>query len=132
MTPYQRAALGCRLAALAATGGVAAAATEQQWVPAAGLLWGGFLLAFVGGCCQQAHLSIRATHERARRAALTDTTTLDIPVPCCSVWRHTGGALHDPTCTRPAAARRDDYRLNATTANAFDEITAHFDDQHPA
>ncbi|MEU1275291.1 hypothetical protein [Streptomyces sp. NPDC005799] len=98
----------------------------------ASLLWGAFVLAVLGGRCQEIHLTNRALHERARRAAHTDAATLAKPVPCCSFWRHSGRKVHGPECTRPARFRRDDYRLDPASAAAFTEITAHFDDRSPA
>ncbi|MFC8520777.1 hypothetical protein [Streptomyces sp. NPDC057257] len=132
MTPYQSTALGCRLAALAATGSGVWAWAQEEWVPLACLGWSAVVLVLIGGRCQSAHLTVRATHERARRAARTDPAVLACtPVPCCSVWRHTDGALHDPACTHPAAASHS-YRLDPGTAAAFEDITAHFDDRSPA
>lgn len=132
MTPHQRNAHAFRLAALAATCHAGWLATRHDWTGAGFLVWGAFTLLFLGARCHTAHHAIRARHERARRAAHADPQALGVPVPCCSFWKHSGREVHAPDCTRPAAARRDDYRLDSASAAAFEEITAHYDDRSPA
>lgn len=132
MTRYQATAMAFRLAALAAAGSGVWAWAREEWVPLACWGWSAVVLVLIGGRCQSAHLTVRAKHELAQRAARTDAAVLGVPVPCCSFWRHSGGEVHGPDCTRPAAARHDDYRLDPGTAAAFEEITARFDGRHPA
>ncbi|MEU1478929.1 hypothetical protein [Streptomyces sp. NPDC005760] len=132
MTTYQRVALACRTAALAAAGGTVWTVTRHEWVPAGFLAWGVFFLVFLGGRCQKVHVVDRARHERARRAACTDAAVLAAPLPCCSFWRHSGGAVHGPDCTRPPEARyvRDGLPLDDAETAAFDAITAHTPKEH--
>ncbi|WP_327403859.1 hypothetical protein OG194_29760 [Streptomyces sp. NBC_01288] len=129
MTPHQRTALGCRIASVALAVSTYWMATEQEWLLSFGLLSGSASLALVGGRCQALHFAERARHQRARRAA---TGSAELPVPCCSFWRHSDGAVHGPDCTRPQAARRDGYRLDSRSRAAFDEITARYDDRSSA
>lgn len=128
MTPAQRSALACRLAALAAAGTAVWMGVRGEWILPASLAWGAFLLLFLGGRFQSAHLSDRARHERAQRAMAADSKTLGAPIPCCSFWRHSGGQVHGPDCTRPAAAQHDGYRSDPSTAAAFEEITSRLGD----
>jgi len=128
VTPYQRTALACRLAAAATAGSAIWTATHREWALMSVLAWGSCFLTFLAGRCQKAHHTDRARHESARRAAHADSITLTTPVPCCSFWRHSDGAVHGPDCTRPPAARHDDYRLDPATATAFEEIATRFEE----
>ena len=125
MTPHQRTALGCRIASVALAVSTYWMATSQEWLLSFALLSGSASLALVGGRCQALHFAERARHEQARHAA---TGSTELPVPCCSFWRHSNGAVHGPNCTRPKARLRDDHRSDADTRAAFDEITARYDD----
>ncbi|MFI1723890.1 hypothetical protein [Streptomyces sp. NPDC020489] len=130
MTAWQRAALSCRLTALSASIGAVWLSTHDNWIPAASLCWGALVLAVVGGRCQHAHLFDQARHERARRAAAADSKTLNVPIPCCSYWRHSGGTVHGPDCARPPEARyvmRNGQPLDEVERAAFDAITASLD-----
>lgn len=114
MTPHQRAALAFRLAAVAAAATAGWMGFRHEWILTGFLAWGVFFLVFLGGRCQRVHLVDQARHQRARRAAHTDPASLAVPLPCCSFWRHSGGAVHGPDCTRPPEARyvRDGLPLN--------------------
>jgi hypothetical protein len=126
VTPYQRTALACRLAAAASAGSTIWTVTRHERILTTALAWGAVFLMFLGGRCQKVHLADRARHEQARRAAHADSIAL--AAPCCSFWRHSDGAVHGPDCTRPPAVRHDDYRLDPAMAATFEEITGHFDE----
>lgn len=130
MTAWQRSALCCRMAALAAALGAGWLATRDYWVPAGALGWGVLMLAFLGGRCHKAHLTDQATNERARRAARADSLILAEPVPCCSFWKHSDGEVHGPDCTRPPEARyvRAPRPRQEDEAAAFEEIIARLGD----
>lgn len=66
------------------------------------------LLAWCERCLRADHRRQLARHKQARRAAILDSEApADLPDPCCSFWGHSGGEVHGPDCTRPAAARLD-------------------------
>lgn len=132
MTPHRRAALAFRAGALVAAGTAVWMGLRHEWILTAALAYGVFLLLFLGGRCQKVHLVDRARHERARRAALTDAAVLAAPLPCCSFWRHSGGAVHGPDCTRPPEARyvRDGLPLDDAETAAFDALTGHTPKEH--
>lgn len=130
MTPAQRSALVCRLAALAAAGTAVWVGARREWIPLLFLAWGAFFLLFLGGRFQSAHLFDQARHDRARRAVTADDEALAVPIPCCSFWRHSGGAVHGPDCTRPPEARyvmRNGRPLDEVETAAFDAITTSLD-----
>lgn len=91
----------------------------------------GFYGALVLGYCQRRlvadHRRQSKRREQARRAAILDETALkaaDVPIPCCSYWRHSEGKVHGPDCTRPPLPRRDTARLTRSERTAFEEITS--------
>ncbi|WP_406157703.1 hypothetical protein [Streptomyces canus] len=127
MTTYQRVATACRMAAVAAVGAAVWTGLRHEWILAAVLAYGSGWLVVLGGLCHRVHLVDQTRHEQARRAANTDPATLSAPLPCCSFWRHSGGAVHGRDCTRPPDARfvRDGLPLDDAETAAFDAITAH-------
>jgi hypothetical protein len=129
MTTHQRIALACRTTALAAVGATVWMATRHEWALFGALAWGAFMLAFIGGRCQKAHLVDKVRHERARRAAHTDQAALSLPAPCCSFWKHSSGKVHGANCPLPPAARyfRDGRPLDERETAAFDAMTASLD-----
>jgi hypothetical protein len=133
MTPHQRMALACRLAATIAAASTMRMGLRHEWALTVALAWAVFMLVFVGGRCQRVHLVDQARHERARRAAHTDPGTLTVPLPCCSFWKHSGGAVHGADCTRPPETRyvRDGQPLDERETAAFDAITASLDSSGP-
>ncbi|MFF7949100.1 hypothetical protein [Streptomyces griseorubiginosus] len=54
------------------------------------------------------------------------------PPTCCQISKHSNGQAHGAGCTRPPLPRRDTYRLTETERDAFEEITAGFDDRSAA
>jgi hypothetical protein len=121
-----RTATTLHLGALALATCAAWSAWKHQWLPAAGLAYGAFLLACLAAARNQHDRAVRTRHEQARRAAALDDQTLaDVPVPCCSFWRHSEGKVHGPGCTRPPLPRRDTIRLTDREQAVFEEIVAH-------
>lgn len=124
-------ARGCHCTALALTAAAAVFAWHEHWTAGGILAYVAFVLVLLG-CGINAHdRSVRASHERARRAAAVDARTLPVPVPCCSFWLHSDGDVHGPDCRRPPLPRRDG-RLDPAERAVFEEITAHFDDRSAA
>ncbi|MFJ8538136.1 hypothetical protein [Streptomyces sp. NPDC093591] len=107
-------------------------ATQPSWLCVFGFYGSAFFL-WLARCHYAEDRHTRARHERARRAAIVDALLLgQTPVPCCSFWRNSDGAVHGPDCTQPPYARRDDYRLDDTDRAAWQEIAAHWDDRSAA
>jgi hypothetical protein len=108
-------------------------ASQHQWTPAVFLGWGAFLLLVLAAGARHHDRTVRARHEKARRAARLDDQTLAAPPPaCCQIGKHSNGQAHGPDCTRPPLARRDTYRLTPGEQAAFEELTAGFDDRSAA
>ena len=124
----------CLTAAALCAGTGAYFATQHSWL----CLPGFYTAAFLAWCGSRLHAEHRRQmvwHERARRTAALDEQALNqtsAPTLCCSFWQHSDGEVHGPGCTRPSYARYDDYRLDPGAAAAFEEISAHFDDQEAA
>jgi len=128
-----RPATTLQLGALALTAGAAWSGWEHNWFPMAALAYGAFLLLVLAAGRKHHDQTVRARHEQARRAArLDDETLAEVPPPCCQFWKHSEGKAHGANCTRPPLARRDTYRLTPTERDAFEEITAGFDDRSVA
>lgn len=126
MTPALRTARACRIAAAGLSACAAYSATHHWLYALPGVISASVLLA-VADSYNSEDRRIRARHEQLRRAALADKQQL--PVPCCSFWRNSGGQVHGPNCTRPPAARtpRHGAPLDDHERAAFDKITAHYD-----
>lgn len=98
MTPHLRYARGLTAAATLSSGTAAYLATTSTplWsLPAV------YVAALLAWCAQREyafHRRILVGHEQARRAAYGQE--LDEPVPCCSFWEHSDGAVHGPGCER--------------------------------
>lgn len=91
----------------------------------------GLAVAAIGLLLVGEHLARRARREQAiasRLAALGHALPAR-PVPCCSFWRHSDGAVHGPDCSRPPAERfvHRDVRLTDAERAAFAEITRRYD-----
>lgn len=128
-----RAALTCGAGALALAAGTLVLGCQHHWITAIVLMWVAFILLVLAVGREQHDRVVRARHEQARRAAAMDEQTLtQVPSPCCQFWTHSDGRAHGPDCTRPPLTRRDRYHLDPATAEAFAEITAHFDDRSAA
>ena len=127
-----RTARGC-LAGAAVTFTVGAYFTAHtSWLCLFGFYGSAFFM-WLARCHYNAHRHLADVHERARRAAIVDHLILSqAPVPCCSFWKNSDGEVHGPDCTRPAAAQRDDYRLDDAGRAAFEEIAAHWNDRSAA
>ena len=128
-----RPARACLAAALTSAAGAALCACQHQWIPTGLLACGALVLVVLAAGREQHDHVLRVRHEQARRAAALDEQAFkQAPTPCCSFWQHSDGEIHGPGCTRPPYARYDDYRLDPSAAAAFEEISAHFDDQEAA
>lgn len=89
---------------LAAVSGYAA--THSLWLALPGLYTAGVL----AWCAAREQARHRRRTVRARRAEwlarpCPDGPPGSWPQPCCAFWRNSGGAVHGPDCTRPAASR---------------------------
>ncbi|MGW3135937.1 hypothetical protein [Streptomyces sp. NPDC001139] len=124
-------ARGCLLTAVAFTTVAAVFVWHERWTAAVILAYVALVLALLACGINHHDRTIRARHERARRAAAVDARTLPAPTPCCSFWLHSDGEIHGPDCARPPLPRRDG-RLDERERAVFEEITAHFDDRSAA
>lgn len=133
MTRHRTARACLAGAALTFTSG-AYFATQPSWLCVVSFYGSAFFL-WLARCHYAADRQQLARHERARRAAIVDDLVLQqVPVPCCSFWRNSGGAVHGADCTRPAEARyvRDGLPLDEEETAVFDAIAAHWDDRSAA
>ncbi|GHA22350.1 hypothetical protein [Streptomyces purpurascens] len=103
MTPARRTARACRITAVIPFASAIYSATHHPLYAVPGLISTAVLLA-IAAAYDTEDRRIRARHEQLRRAAVADEQLLP-PVPCCSFWRHSGGEIHGPDCTRPPDAR---------------------------
>ena len=107
MTPARRTARTLRaIAAVSLASGLWAAADHPAYlIP--GLI-GASVLLLVAASFSHEDRCIRARHEMARRAALTDAQALAQPDPweqlhaadCCELWWTSCGTAHDRQCAR--------------------------------
>ena len=121
-------ARACTLAAT--TLGVTAVYTAWHawWIPVGVLGYGSAFVFACAGRLRDDYRRQRADAVHAERAARPHAP-IPPPPPCCPVWRHNGGAVHSPDCTRPAAARicRGVLLTDAEDA-AWRQITDHLTD----
>lgn len=127
MTPSLRTARTCTAAVVLSACAAAYGATVSPWL----ILPGTYVGAIAWWCASRAydtHRQILARHGQEQRAAAAPA---ELPLPCCSFWKHSDGEVHGPGCTRPRPVlpRRDTYRLTLAERAAFDEITAHHNDR---
>ena len=133
MTNHRTARACLAGAALCFTSG-AYFATRPSWLCLFGFYSSAFLL-WLARCHYAEHRQELTRHERARRAAIVDDLLLGhTPLPCCSFWHNSGGAVHGRDCTRPPDARhvRDGLPLDEEETAVFDAIAAHWDDRSAA
>ncbi|WP_395571722.1 hypothetical protein [Streptomyces sp. BK79] len=106
MTPSLRTARACRAAAVLLVFCALYAATHHPWLAVPGL-YAAAVFAWCGARARTEHRRRVVRAQRAERLARSAAacSPLTVPRPCCAFWRHTGGAVHGPECTRPAAAR---------------------------
>lgn len=102
----------CRAAALGELASATVLATDSRWWLAALVACTAPSLLVVDAGARRAHHRARAIAQREARAVPGENPA---PlVPCCSFWHNSGGAVHGPDCTRPAAARTGLDRWSAT------------------
>ncbi|MDT7847236.1 hypothetical protein [Streptomyces justiciae] len=98
MTTSRRDARICLTVAVLSFASGVYAAVHTTWL----CLFGFYAAAFFAWCTARLYADDRREleiHERARRAALVDDLVLQqTPVPCCSFWRHSAGAVHSADC----------------------------------
>lgn len=128
MTPALRTARTCTVLVVLSTAFTGYSGTISLWLAVPS----GYVACLFCWCASRAyndHRRVLARHRQEQRAAAGPA---ELPRPCCSFWQHSDGAVHAPGCTRPAAARRDDYRLDPDSRHAFDEIAFRYDDRSSA
>ncbi|MER7930518.1 hypothetical protein ABTY96_46670 [Streptomyces sp. NPDC096057] len=123
MTPALRTARTFTALVVLSASATAYGATVSPWL----ILPGTCVGAIAWWCADHAydtHRQILARHGQEQRAAAGPA---ELPLPCCSFWRHSDGAVHGPGCARPPLARRDTYRLDDADRRALEEIAAPYD-----
>jgi len=128
MNRYRRTARIARTAALALAATACWSAADQHWWLAGGFGYIAFVCVWIGGNYAALHRIERARHDRARETSGAEGPP-DRPVPCCSFWRNSDGAVHAPGCPRPHADQRphDGRPLDEREASAFNAIAARYD-----
>ncbi len=104
MTPSLRTARACRAAAVLLLAAAGYAACHHPWLAVPGL----YSAAVFAWCAARARTEHRLRLARAQRAERLARPRSRQPLallPCCAFWQRSGGAVHGPDCTRPAAAR---------------------------
>ncbi|WAL93950.1 hypothetical protein [Streptomyces sp. Je 1-369] len=104
MTHYLRRARGLTAGATLSSGTAAYLATTNTPLWAVPVVYVAAVLAWSAQRDYGNHRRVLVEHEQARRAACQGADPL---VPCCSVWRHSGGTVHGPDCTLPPDTEPD-------------------------
>ncbi|MEV1063412.1 hypothetical protein [Streptomyces sp. NPDC050263] len=129
MNRYRRTFRIARTAALALAAAACWSAVGRQWWLADGFGYLAFVCAWIGGNYAGLHRIERARHDRARRASGTEGPLQERPVPCCSFWRNSNGAVHGPDCARRGDEPRvyDGRPLDERETAVFTAIAARYD-----
>ena len=99
-------------------------AWHHQWIAFALLAEGAFILALATCLEYRNQRRIRAEAARAERMARPYHPEPPPLVPCCQLWVHSHGGVHDGLrCTRPLAART---RLSSAERDAFAAIASSY------
>lgn len=128
MTHALRTARTCTAVVVLSAAAAAYGATISPWLIIPGA-WVGAIAWWCADHAYDTHRQILTRHSHEQRAAAGPP---EVPLPCCSFWRHSDGKVHGPDCRRPPLARRDTYRLDADTRAVFEEITRHYNDRSAA
>jgi hypothetical protein len=106
-------------------------AWHHQWIAFALLADGAFVLALGTSLEYRNQRRIRAEAQRAERMTRPHHPEPPPLVPCCQLWVHSHGGVHDgKRCTRPLAART---HLSVAEQDAFAVITsAYYEGQDSA
>ncbi|MFI1677021.1 hypothetical protein [Streptomyces sp. NPDC020607] len=104
MTHYLRRARGLIASATLSSSTAAYLATTSTPLWAVPVVYVAAVLAWCAQWDYGNHRRVLVEHEQARRAACRGAAPL---VPCCSVWRHSGGTVHGPDCALPPDTKPD-------------------------